>query len=466
VRFAVVLIALVALAGLVGILVRQLSLRALGEPAAYAREMADIHARWEGLQPLGLPVGPLIVDAFEAAGFFRVFTSPWFFALLTILAVSIVCCTLDRLPRLWREVRRVRVDQPAAFFDPRLDHRVVLTAPAAPVAATAPVVAAAMKGARLGVREATAPDGSFVSVYGDRNRHMKLATLLTHAGLVLFLVGGAITAGWGFETVLFVADGQSAPVQPVGTPGNLLVRNLGFEAPRRPDGSFEDFRTDLAVYRDGSVLARKTIRVNDPLEAGGFVFHQNTFGPSADLEIRDAAGALAWSGPVVLAGELLGLPQGFLTIPGSEVGLVVLLERSEEGTRLLLQGVGVDAANETRTLFIGSLPLGATSEPGESAGYAITWREAGAWTGMVVKRDPGQPVIWLAFGLLISGLVLTFYFPRRRVWARVEEGRVSLAMLADRYVDVDRELGRLREDVARALASEGTPIRAADGPRL
>jgi cytochrome c biogenesis protein len=282
---------------------------------------------------------------------------------------------------------------------------------------------------------------------------MKLATLLTHAGLVLFLVGGAITAGFGFETVLFVGDGQSAPVQPVGTPGNLLVRNLGFEAPQRADGSFEDFRTDLAVFRDGALIARKTIRVNDPLEAGGFVFHQNTFGPSADLEIRDAAGALAWAGPIVLAGDVLGLPQGFLTIPGSDIGLLVLLERAEDGPRLLLQGVGADADGEGLGLFLGTLPLGGSSEPAQTAGYAITWREAGAWTGMVVKRDPGQPVIWIAFGLLITGLVLTFYFPRRRVWARVEDGQVRLALLADRYVDADAELARVRERVALDLAA-------------
>ena len=53
-------------------------------------------------------------------------------------------------------------------------------------------------------------------VYGDRNQYMKLATLLTHLGLILFLLGGAVTVAFGFETVVFVGDGQTAPVQPVG----------------------------------------------------------------------------------------------------------------------------------------------------------------------------------------------------------------------------------------------------------
>ena len=60
----------------------------------------------------------------------------------------------------------------------------------------------------------------------------------------------------------------------------------------------------------------------------------------------------------------------------------------------------------------------------------------------MVKKDPGAPFIWIAYGSLILGLVLTFYFPRR-VWGRLADGRLELAMLADRYVDAEREFGGL-----------------------
>ena len=67
---------------------------------------------------------------------------------------------------------------------------------------------------------------------------------------------------------------------------------------------------------------------------------------------------------------------------------------------------------------------------------------------MVIKNDPGQDFIWVAFLSLISGLLLTFYFPRRRVWARFDEDRVQLAMLAERYVDAPREFGNLLDDLS------------------
>jgi cytochrome c biogenesis protein len=70
---------------------------------------------------------------------------------------------------------------------------------------------------------------------------------------------------------------------------------------------------------------------------------------------------------------------------------------------------------------------------------------------MVIKRDPGQWFIWIAYASLILGLSLTFYFPRRRVWARLDGERLQLAMAADRYVDVEREFGRLQDELSARL---------------
>ena len=452
VRFAVVLIALLALAGLVGMLVRQFPVTAADDPARYATELATMHAAWDGL-----PAGPLIVATFDRLGFFSVFSTPWFLLLMTVLVLSIICCTLDRTPRLWRSVSHVRVVQPAAFYAPARAQRALVNG--AGEGAVAAVEGAFRR--RHFRRRKSVVDGGATYVYGDRNQYGKLATLLTHAGLVLFLLAGAVTVAAGFETVVFVGEGQTAPVRAVGTPGNLLVKNQAFQAPRRADGSFADYSTDLSVYQDGSEVARKTIRVNDPLLVGGFVFHQNTFGPAAELTIHDASGALVWDGPLLLDDEVAGAPRGFMTIPGADVGLVAVLTPTADGTpALVLQGVGPADPQTGRnpTLFLVTIPMGVTTDPEVTAGQSITWSGVGSWTGLVIKRDPGQPIVWIAFGLLIVGLVLTFYFPRRRAWARIDGNRIELAFTADRYVDADREFGALAEAVAEVTGGriEGT----------
>ncbi|MBA3778915.1 MAG: cytochrome c biogenesis protein ResB [Chloroflexi bacterium] len=450
VRFAVLQIIVLAVAGLIGTMVRQVPSFALKSPADYARAMADEHARYDPITILGLNVGPGLVNLFDTLGFFRIFSAPWFTVLMTLLVISIVVCTIDRTPRLWRGVRHVRVEQPPAFFDPRLPQRAHLPADAV----SQEELAAVLRGRRFRLRRAVGGpaadrDGE-TFVMGDRNQYFKMATLFTHLGLILFLTGGLVTGAFGYETVLFVGEGQTAPVQPVGTPHNLLVKNHRFEAPTRPNGTFADFWTDLAVYRDGAEIARKTIRVNDPLSAGGFVFHQNTFGPAAALEIRDPSGELVWTGPVLLSGKLLELPQGFMTIPGSDLGLLALLFRDESGQAVLgLQGLAQpDPSAESRTVFLTRLAVGQATDPAATAGYRIRWTGADAFTGMVVKNDPGQGLIWLAYLSLMAGLVLTFYFPRRRVWARFTDEGVDLAMAADRYVDARREFSGLLDDLA------------------
>lgn len=417
----------------------------LRDPVGYAEQLAAMHRLWDGNTLLGLRIGPAMVDLFDTLGFFRVFSTVWFVMLLVTLVVAIVCCTLDRTPRLWRSVQPGIVNQPLPFFDLRLPERAEMEAGAL----DAEAIAVVLRKRRFKVRRASTADGSTSWLQGDRNQYFKLTTLLTHLGLILFLLGGAITVSLGFETVVFVGQGQTAPVRPVGTPDNLLVKVNSFSAPRRADGSFADFVTDLSVYQDGREIARKDIRVNDPLEVQGYVFHQNTFGPSLDLTIHDRTGQLLWTGPMILDGSVGGFPSGFQNIPGSSSGILAVLTKTADGTPVvLLQGVSAaDAGSTPATGFQTVVSVGGSAGPGVTGGYTIGVASVGAWTGMVIKNDPGAPVIWIAFLCLISGLVMTFYLPRRRAWIRLDGGTLRVAMLGDRYVDLPREMGRLLDDL-------------------
>ena len=60
-----------------------------------------------------------------------------------------------------------------------------------------------------------------------------------------------MTSRLGDEQGLVVPEGDTLTVQPIGTPGLLLVKNLGFDAPGLDTGRPSDFTTDLAVFQDG-----------------------------------------------------------------------------------------------------------------------------------------------------------------------------------------------------------------------
>ena len=94
-----------------------------------------------------------------------------------------------------------------------------------------------------------------------------------------------------------------------------------------------------------------------------------------------------------------------------------------------------------------ALAIGETATS-DQAGLTVQLTEVGEYTLLIAKKDPGQGLIWLAFLSLISGIVISFYFPRRRVWTRLDPaGSLGIVWRSDRYVDVEREFGRLLDDL-------------------
>jgi cytochrome c biogenesis protein len=442
----------------VGMTIRQLPSFALLSPTDYTIEMGKLHDRYDPI------FGVAVVDVLERLDVFHVFSSWWFSLSLVLLLISIVACTIDRTPRLWREVSDVRVIQPDAYFDPSLPNR------AATDAVPLDGLRAALGRARYRVREADVEGVAYL--YGDRHQYTKLATLLTHLGLVMFLVAAAVTTKLGFERGLAVAAGDTQTVESIGTPDLLVVKNYDFEAPGLEAGQATDFTTDLGVFQNGREIARKTIRVNDPLSVAGFTFHQNGFGPAPDVLVADSAGRPLWSGPVPLTDTVGDVPVGTMTVPGRAAGLQLFLDRSGSGAGqlIVLPYVAADAGTGSSSGSGGgdgvatgvpfALAVGQSSAVG-GTDFSVTLRDVSAYTVLIAKRDPGQGLVWLAFGLLIAGIVITFYLPRRRIWARRSpDGRLALVARADRYVDLDREFGALLADLVAARGSASPPPRA------
>jgi cytochrome c biogenesis protein len=448
VDFAVVQIIALSLLAVIGMTIRQLPGFAFRSEGDYAAAMADLHA---GYDPA---FGKGIVDAMERLQLFQVFSSTWFTVGLGVLVVSIIVCTLDRTPRLWRMSKDIRVVQADPFYDPELPDRAAMTG------VDAADVRSALRRQRFRVREAEVDGVRYL--YGDRHRWTKLATLLSHMGLILFLVAAVVTWQLGDEQGLVVAEGDTLTVQPIGTPGLLLVKNYQFEAPGFLEtGQASDFTTDLGVFQNGVEIARKTIRVNDPLAVAGYTFHENGFGAAPELLISDLDGKPLWDGPVPLTDQAAGFPYGTFAVPGRDIGLELLLQRQADGTGVVLvlpyrvTGTGSDGKPIIEQLDPVAIVAGEAQIP-PGLDFSVGVKRFSDYVLLIAKKDPGQGIVWTAFVLLIVGLAITFYLPRRRIWARLDPGgELRLVARSDRYVDVEREFGRLLDDlVARRRAPD------------
>lgn len=428
------------LVGLIGMTVTQLPDFAFRTPADYIAQMEIIHAKYDPA------IGAGAVSILERLQVFNIFTAWWFSGLLILLVTSIIVCTLNRTPKLWRTSAEIRIVQPDPFYNPILPDRAALSG------MSADAVRAALRRSHFHVREADVDGVRYL--YGDRHRWTKLATLISHLGLILFLVAAAVTSRFGFESGIELTTGESQPVTAIGSEGLLVVKNFGFSDPTAADGAVLDYTTDLAVYRDGQLLARKVIRVNDPLSVAGFTFHQNGFRPAPDLVIRDSHGQPLWNGPVPLDDTVAGSAHGTMSVPGQgNIGLEMLLTKASDGTDGVLflpyraTGQNPDGTPITQALTPFFVPVGGVGGSPDTAFY-VQVVGLGNATILVAKEDPGQGIVWFAFLSLITGLLITFYLPRRRIWARLDQnGDLRIVGRSERYVDFRREFGHLLDDL-------------------
>ena len=153
------------------------------------------------------------------------------------------------------------------------------------------------------------------------------------------------------------------------------MKNYDFEAPGLLEtGQATDFTTDLGVFQNGQEIARKTIRVNDPLAVDGYTFHQNGFGPAPDLLITGANGKPLWDGAVPLTDTAAGHPYGTMSVPGRDVGLELLLGQDADGVgNLLVLPYAVIGRNDDGTPKIQTL---------DASAFALRAGEASAPAGL------------------------------------------------------------------------------------
>lgn len=133
---------------------------------------------------------------------------------------------------------------------------------------------------------------------------------------------------------------------------------------------------------------------------------------------------------------MIGLPSSNVSgVPGLDGDGVAELSRGREGEVLTVGPFG------GRALAL------APGEPTVLDGYEYTFLGQRNFSGITVRRDPGAVVIWVATGVFMLGLALTFYTPRRRLWGKISAGQAAFRGLGGRHLAIEKEI---REVAAQA----------------
>ena len=492
-RVALMLLMLLAVVAVPGSVLPQRPV----DPAAVSRYLQDNPS-----------VGPWL----DRLGFFDVYASVWFSSVYLLLFVSLVGCILPRLGVHLRQLRARPPRAPRRFERFAVRDEVTTTARPEQVLAAARSVLRGPVGVPPRFRVDEASDGTVRTVAAERGYLRESGNIAFHLALLGILVSVAtgqllhyrgqaiVVEGRGFANA--VTDYDTFEGGNAFDPRSLVPFRMTldeFTAQFTPDEQARprDFRADVTVALPGEEPRAASIRVNHPLTVGGASIYLQGNGYAPDVVVHDAAGEVAFAGPVpFLPEDPQYTSRGVIKVPdvstGPQIGIVGYLLPTAEVTPAGARSVYPQPGNPLLVLTVWSGDLGlddgvpqnvyeldvdgltqaleadgtATTllvEPGQTVELpeglgTLTWTDLPRFVALDLRHDPALGWI-LAFAITaLVGLAVSLFTPRRRLWLRLTpdpdgSGRTVVAGAAlarGDDVGLDGELARVMTAV-RAL---------------
>lgn len=445
-RFALLLLGVLALLTLAGTLLVQAPAEVTSDSQTYASWLDSVRPKYGGW-----------TDVLDFLGLFSVFSSIWFKAGVALLAASLISCSVRNVPRLWRKATRPRMVMTRAFFE-RAPHRAEIVTPAAP-GKTLATVRSAFRSQHF--RTAIERHGDEIHICADRFRWGPFGRIVAHLSFVVILIGAALTATSGFRDEGFaVPVGQTAKV---GHGTNLSVRAVSFTDSYYLNGEPRDYASKLVVYDGGKPVKSQEVRVNHPLHYGGVNFYQSFFGPALVVRAKLPDGRVLFERgvPLVYSSNDGTHAIGRFLLPNQGYKVFAVAPQSGEvdprigpgQAQLEVYRSGSDTPVGFKVLSQGN--------PAKIAGIDFTFVRDRVYAGLIVSRDPGWTWVWLGAVLLVAGICMVFLFPHRRVRAVVRPAaggagsEVGVAAIKRRDTAFAVQFKDLVKDLRHAVEAAG-----------
>ncbi|AZQ76259.1 cytochrome C biosynthesis protein [Flaviflexus ciconiae] len=359
-------------------------------------------------------------DVLAFLGFFRMYTSPIFLTVSALLAGSIIGCTVHRLPLLWRAAMHPRTHVSQGFHRHAQNRRLVTSEeePDAFLQRSKDV----FKKNRWRI---LADDRDPRAYYTDKNRFGPFGTALAHAAFVLIMAAFVVSSLFSFEQFMVIPVGGSVELED----SSVEVRADSFVDSYNEDGRPIDYVSELTIVDNGTDMVSQEVRVNMPLAYGGVKFHQTSYGIASNVHVTELDGNVVFDGAVPMQWTSTDGTNSVGSIDEREdLDILIVTPASGRTDSVIPIGsamVEIYPSGSNEPLAVTQLPQGEAVTVGD---FVFTFEGEAQYTGITARHDPGSPLLWIASILLVVGMFMTFGFPHRRIWVRVDDdSNLSLA---------------------------------------
>lgn len=342
----------------------------------------------------------------QVVGLDHVYRTWWFLSLLVLFGTSLTACTFTRqLPALKAAQKWKYYEEPRNFT------KLALSAELQGVCLSSIPPILQQKSYRI--FQATNPEKDDI-LYARKGIVGRIGPIIVHIGIVAILLGGIWGAMTGFMAQEMITSGDTFQVKNIVDAGawssqdvlkDWSVRVNRFWIDYTPTGGIDQFYSDMSVLNhDGQEVNHEKIYVNKPLRYHGVVFYQTDWGIS-NVRVRLNKSPIFQLPMVQLDTKGKGRIWGtwIPTKPDLSEG-VSLLAKDLQGMVLIYDAQG-KLINTVRAGM--SIPVN---------GVNLQIIDIMGSTGLQIKFDPGIPIVYTGFGLLMLGVVMS-YFSHSQVWA-------------------------------------------------
>ncbi|RPJ08956.1 MAG: cytochrome c biogenesis protein ResB [Deltaproteobacteria bacterium] len=363
---------------------------------------------------------------YEVLDFFNLFDmyhSWWFSAILLVLVINLIACSIHRLPGVLSQLSR----KPGATG---LEDSMIKVLPYVEKV----IVSGPAKGEeeirrclqkRFGVPERFETP-SAITLYSEKGKFSRLGVPLSHLSIIIILVGAMVGSIYGFKGFVNILEGETIDKIYQRGKDREIARPLGFsvlcddfklifyDLPGKKERHVKEYVSVLTILENGGEVLKETVRVNHPLHYKGLAFYQSSYGALHDLTL-----GVQWKGQKEKT--LLRVSEGETTpIPNSPFAIRVLkyaheVENFGEGVQVVL----FKPNQQPRVFWL--LKNFPEIDQKRADEFVLTLEEVleKEYTGLQVAKDPGVWIVWAGCGLMILGLIISFFFSHQRVWVRI-----------------------------------------------
>lgn len=290
------------------------------------------------------------------------------------------------------------------------------------------------------------------TLYARKGIVGRIGPIIVHIGMIVTLLGSIWGSFGGFMAQEMIPSGTNFKVSNVFKAGIFAesdrpwsVNVNRFWIDYTPTGDIDQFYSDLSVVNEkGEELDRETISVNHPLRYDGITFYQTSWSiagvqvqlnnspifqlPAAQIPTEN--GAKLWGSWVPTATDLSS-------------GVSILIQD--------LQGSAI--VYDEKGNLVGAVRVGDRLDVN---GISLKLVDLVGSTGLQIKADPGIPMVYTGFFLLMVGVVMS-YVSYSQVWALQDGDRFYFGGKTNRaQVAFERELLEIIETLEKSKNKQMT----------